>query len=444
MRIAVLGTVLVALWMPDTRAQPPGTPTAEPAHKGKTLSTWIEQLTSRQPGERGAAYDAIIAIGEPAIPHLVGRFGDRDPALRFYCGVACGKLGKPALEPLLKALDSDDHRVVAAAAAGVGMIGGDAAPAIPKLIRLMREARIADAETGTNARDSLGRIGKPAVKPLVEIITAEQSGPLLAHAILALGMIGPDAAPAVPRLREIYTESRRLGGQTPAVIQRRSIFVKNTAHALGLIGPAAEAALPDLLPGIDDMDAEVQAETLTAVGLIGAGKKDLIGPLVKKFTHPQKMIRRAAATAVARVGPGAVDELMTLIGSTDKRVRSAAIFAIGDLGVLGCPAEKLAPVLKPVRGALTDNDDFCRLAGAYAAGALGDGDSQTVKALVALLRDGDTGVRCASAEALGRLGPKAKDAVPVLKIALDDTDADVRRAAEGAVRKITELPAGGK
>lgn len=122
MRPAVLGTIMVVVWAAGTSAQPPGALPTEPTHKGRPLSNWIEQLKSRQPGEREPAYAAIVVIGEPAVPHLIGRLGDRDTELVFYSGLACGKLGKPAFQPLLKALDSDDHRVVAAAAAGISRV----------------------------------------------------------------------------------------------------------------------------------------------------------------------------------------------------------------------------------------------------------------------------------------------------------------------------------
>jgi len=165
---------------------------------------------------------------------------------------------------------------------------------------------------------------------------------------------------------------------------------------------------------------------------------------VKKFAHPDTTVRREAAIAVARVGRSAVDELLKLVHSPDQRVRSAALFAIGDLAFFKCPVEKLAPALTSVREALADKDDLCRMAGAYAVGVLADGDAQTIKALVTLLKDKDAGVRFASAEALGRLGPKAKDAVPVLQAAQGDPDADVRQSADEAVKKITATPPGGK
>ena len=134
------------------------------------------------------------------------------------------------------------------------MFGENAAPAIPRLILVMREARIADAMAGVNARNALGEIGKPAVNPLLEVLTTER-GPGADQAILALGRIGPDAAPAVPRLREIYRQLHdvllRRGSRDSAVLTAQIAGLRNTAYALGSIGPAAESALPDLLLGID-------------------------------------------------------------------------------------------------------------------------------------------------------------------------------------------------
>ena len=163
----------------------------------------------------------------------------------------------PALTELL---DSGDPVLRGWAIQALGEIGPDAAPAVPALLRMLDQGfdfmRVlaADAlckidpkqvdrvlpvfrqglgkagafDTTSTAADALGRVGKPAVPTLLDVLKMGNTA-ARADAAEALGMVGPDAADAVPALTEA------LHDPSPAI--RRAAL-----EGLGGIGPAAAPA----------------------------------------------------------------------------------------------------------------------------------------------------------------------------------------------------------
>src|SRR5262245_58369601 len=77
---------------------------------------------------------------------------------------------KVILKTLLKELDSEDAQARLEAITGLAEFGPDAAPAVPKLVKAIRES---DEDVRLNAAITLGKIGKAAVAPLLELLGSQ-------------------------------------------------------------------------------------------------------------------------------------------------------------------------------------------------------------------------------------------------------------------------------
>ena len=106
-----------------------------------------------------------------------------------------GPAAKEAVPILIETLRDDDYRLRIAATTALIHIGPEP-DAVPKLVAILKEE---NSQGRTDAAKVLTKIGKPAVAPLVEVLSTTNVEVLL-PAIGALADIGPDARPAVSKL----------------------------------------------------------------------------------------------------------------------------------------------------------------------------------------------------------------------------------------------------
>ncbi len=108
-----------------------------------------------------AAGDALSLMGKPAVPQLIGGLSDEFWAVRYHCACALGELrDAAAVEQLIAALGDGSMLVRGAAAKSLGQIKD--ARAIPHLINLL-----SDEQNGREAAVSLFRMGRPAMRELI-------------------------------------------------------------------------------------------------------------------------------------------------------------------------------------------------------------------------------------------------------------------------------------
>jgi len=106
------------------------------------------------------------------------------------------------------------------------------------------------------------------------------------RAVLALGEAGSRSSAAVQALAEALADA-----------DPRVRFM--AAAALGRIGPAAEAAVPDLLAALDDGAAGNEAaESLVRIG------KAAVPALLEMMKTGDEKVRAQAATTLTRIGAG--------------------------------------------------------------------------------------------------------------------------------------------
>ncbi len=218
--------------------------------------------------ERNCSIDKIVALGKPAVKPLIAHFlfEDLDHPYRYlnygsymihiYAAKALGRLGdKEAVGPLIEGLKHPYVEMQYISAIALGEIGDVAA--LHPLIALLKSSC---EGLVINAMDALVRLGdKEAVEPLIGLFRHKECH-VREHAVWALGRLGKPAVK--PLIRILKNPSRGM---------RRAW----SAETLGWIGN--KEAVGPLLGALKDPDIHVMkaaAEALTRL----IGQDYPIGP----------------------------------------------------------------------------------------------------------------------------------------------------------------------
>lgn len=296
---------------------------------------------------------------------------------------------------------TDPAQSVAAGEALVRL--GASAEVVEALAGALREAEgpAADAVHGVVARLQAG----PGVAAALVRALADERPEVRTRAAIALGALGPAAAPSVPAL-VAWLEAEQVDPEV-----RRSV-----AYGLFRMGPVARAALPALLAVWREAgDPRLMVVAAQAAGRVGQSTPDDLQLLLAGLgdTSLAAEVRGALARYLAPAAPGvaevALPTLLALLETAPKDVCSA----LRGFGPEGRVA--IAPLTVRIQGRRPD-------LAAMALGALGPLAGQTAPALARLLGEGDPASATAAAKALGQLGPYGTTQVPALR-------AGLRRAA---------------
>jgi HEAT repeat protein len=309
----------------------------------------------------------------------------------------------PVLINMLESAERDATGEPAWAAKAVSLLGPHGREATPALAEA-----VLDDQRGFAVRqlslEALARIGGahpeavPAIISVVQLspsdeVQGEQQAELRLLAVEALGVVGADAAVAVPLLARIVRSPRE-----SEALRRRS------AESLAAIGPAARFALDAL-----------------AESLIG---------------DPSEAVRDAATKALGALGEPACPVLQRMLKHEDVGVRWRAAQA---LGIMGEPARPSARALKFAL-ANKDEAEVVRLHAATSLWKLEADAAHVWPTAVELLASDDRNVRMQSLDLLVSLWPPAKAAAPQLHRLTHHPRREVRQIAEQALRKLATSP----
>ena len=279
---------------------------------------------------------------------------------------------------------------------------------LAQLLKDIKETK--DPARQVQAAMELAEFGADAKPALGDLIAALQSKhddaqlteDLRLNAAIAIGKIGK---PAVPALREL------LGG-TNKDARFYAIW------ALGWVGPDAADAAPDLIKAMADKDDNIRRKAAYSLGRIAASPKKTIDVLLAAFKDPHEDVRQAASDALAKFGKDAVPGLLEALKDTDVKVRLQAARAVHEMGT---DAKDAAPLLRDLLLAKDSGNEVNDYA--QALSKLGKAG---VPALIDAFKDDRANVQQAAFAALHQSGA---DAVPALVDALGDKKATVRRLA---------------
>jgi HEAT repeat protein len=195
-------------------------------------------------------------------------------------------------------------------------------------------------------------------------------------------------------------------------LQDKNVPVRRkAAWALGMIGPFAKTAVPDLLKLLDDPDPGdlpkelgVRALTVQALGNIGPDAKETL-PLLQKIAQAENdSCRGLALEAITQIAPEKSLLQPCLRGLKDAKVCAEAVKA---LGYLGPDAKEAVPALLEILKHPPVQD----------------------KATLRQLRQNVVWT-------LRQIGPDAREAIPTLRELASAPDINLSNAAHLALRII--------
>jgi galactose oxidase-like protein len=226
---------------------------AEPVYNGQPLSNWLL-------GQDATDQDAIRQIGTNGIPELLDILGTKQSTVKKIVG----KLQNPGLQLEYredKDANVDDFRSLAVK--GFAALGTNAAPAIPKISKLLD-----DPETRFQAARALTKVGHEGFFVLTnDIAKHEEMRNNIIWAIAEEGGADP----------KVITELLRISLTDPDWTVRG-----NAADFLAHKDPAI--AIPSLIPVLDDPMYYPKERATIALTSYGPAAKDAVPKLFSIFT----------------------------------------------------------------------------------------------------------------------------------------------------------------
>lgn len=347
----------------------------EPRFRGRALNEWVDDLGSRDYKVRQEAVEALRAMGPEAVPYLSGELTAKGTPVERAAEAISKHVPEFVKRPLRRIYSPGRAVVRKQVALNaISAMGTNAAAAVPALGQVLREPHVglsslaasALTQQGTNgvpvliaalddgdfnirsaACNSLGLLrsnAAPAVPRLARIIS-EERGAIASAAMVALARIGEPAVPAmVNLLGDTNSLTRQLG-----------------AAALAQMGihnnPAARPAILVLTTAASDEDPVVRQYALQALAGADASSTEISGILLVALGDPKAEVRETAAAALAlrpRVVRENLSTMYRALEDDSPTVRATAARALGQIGQHGMGA---VPHLERL---MTDTNDLVR------------------------------------------------------------------------------------
>lgn len=259
------------------------------------------------------------------------------------------------------------------------------------------------------------------------------------EALQAIRALSANAVPALRsqlQAREPFYEKPFVqnAGRIP-VSTRRYLYQKiepgqsfvgrlTAARALGVIGPAAVAAVPDLIASLKDPTGEIRwaaAEALSRLGVPG------LSALAAVATNENAMLRQAAVYGLGEAGTNAAPSAGVIIDRVldpDESVGASALEALRRIGPAAVPA---------VLAAFSDSDSARRSAAVMAIQAMNRPPRQITRTLLEFATNASPTMRWQSLAALQGLRLEQPRVLAAYVLAMNDPDPVVRAAAVQAI-----------
>ncbi len=344
---------------------------------------------------RCAAAEALGAIGPkaaPAIPALSAAFerGEEESTVQTRCVDALGEIGDPAAAPfLIAALEHAEDSVRWHAIEALESLGPRAEAAVPALLRVVQH----DAANGWLAANALGRIDVEGLSvPVLIDKLAGRDAQMRRFAALGLSRMGRKASAAADMLYQ--------GLRDPDQAARIA-----AAQAYWSVSGQADDAVRVLrseLAGSSDWKAQMWAAD--ALAEIGPAAQAAVPELMARLSSDTRYVVTSSTEALGKIGPAAVPARPALTA----RLRDA-----GDFYTRVCIARALWRInrseeaLPVLHDALANSRDFMAVSeAAEAVGDMGPEAAGSETLLRPLLKEGDPFVRKAAADALKQLEAK--------------------------------------
>jgi len=383
---------------------------------GKTIEELVMICTSPKSSEQDItiAFHALLSFDTKIVlPHLVNILANGQLYFRRLAAEALEHNGAAAINAV--------PQLVAAQVDGNSDVRLAAAEALETLAPQWRQNE---------------QIQKAAIWSVVKTLLKSEEQKT---SVFALKTLGPFAKQTVPYLCKVLVTSR--SGETRLA----------AAEVLGHLGSIAAPAIPHLMIVLTDSHEEVRwvaEEALKKIDSCWWQNKvaiRAIPPIVKALSNRDSDVRRAAAEVLGSIGPLAqsvIPHLVKALADNQSYVRKAAICALDNIDLQWWQyksARRATPYLIKTLG---NNHWVARLTAIEALDKMGPAARPAIAALTKALIDSNHSVRKAATAALPKIDSKwaqseaARSTRPYIVNALKSSNTYVRWAAKEALEKI--------
>lgn len=211
----------------------------------------------------------------------------------------------------------------------LGRIGPPAARAVPLFRTLLKNDEVDRALTQQWALKALGLLGPTAVDATSDVasfaLDASQSFLIRATAIETLANVGNGQDIVVRTLTQVLREEPRSGATSTQQMELQLVALES----LGVLGPNATPALPELLGMLENDWPLARRSAARAIGKMGA-RGDIALPALSDMAALDEAgeVREAAAEALGRIGPRGVQRLGQFLKSSELPLQLLAVHGL--------------------------------------------------------------------------------------------------------------------
>jgi len=229
----------------------------QPSYNGKPLSYWMSRYEVRIRG-KVALYStdhevdkAVREIGTNALPYLLKLAGRKDSALKH------GFFSIYRRQSWLKLPIHDAQFYRTESTYGFGALHAIARPAVPGLIRLLKDEDFQIRAIAANNLAMIGPDAEEAIPALFPLLDERNHGKPILEAMLALGAIHRRPEIVLPRLLEFLNGDRKdWNYQSPAL------------DAIGRYQSEAKDLAPVIMTFLDDPDSSRKSSAESALIMV--------------------------------------------------------------------------------------------------------------------------------------------------------------------------------
>lgn len=286
-------------------------------------------LNSDDLNASNAAEDALVQIGVPAVPDLIKLLDDvtGKAAKPMEILVRIGKPAKLALFSALYVQSGIPRKYIADIICSIGPDVDDISYLTKTLAYTVKPT--GDSDVAAVGRLIFSKIGKPAVPELVRALRDPELF-VRANAALALGTMGGVAIDAVPHLI--------------ASLNDHPYVVRYASQALEKIGADPTTIVLQLMQSLRKEDPATRGNAAIALGGFGEKASQAIPLLVEALVDPKSSIATEAAEALSKMGQAAKDAAVKPLLAVWQRQPSLSGPTLDALIKLGA-TEMVEPIL---------------------------------------------------------------------------------------------------
>ncbi len=302
-----------------------------------TAKKFARALDASRPELRMAAANALARLNEPStLPAIVDALDDEDPRVRLRACQACGAFANPRAVPALVERLDDEPRVRRAAANALGAIGTDRS--LEPLIDLLDDS---DESIRRIAAGALGKANNPTpVEPLARALGDESAVVRNAAVYSVIELLSNVPTQHSHAVRDRVVSELKAADDATVVEPLVEILTegrqdrqrRNAAWILGRVAePDAEAAVEALAGALEDDDSQTAQFAATSLKTLG-------GPVVEETLldrlgteHPDEARAKAVFVLGQVGGQETLNRIEELTTDESTAVRKRAFSAVSKL-----------------------------------------------------------------------------------------------------------------